>query len=270
MGAYPSLGAGGATGSEEMEDPPVELSPEQVVSEEHAREARKRLAQAAKVGLPVYDEFATGGTGRVYSTEMEEGCGKVERALTPASDRSSDEEGGQDHDEGHDMPSTPMTSASESDEPPKPQDIQDKLQVGSDCLSRSMSGTNPNPWRTIIRAAMVHPEEHVVKTVRALSHYAQLWGARRRRGAGNAWFFGGCKPGCEDGTHVSERNDDAPHVHLPGIEKLDETVFVRIAGMTMDRLGWMREGEKMGVWSGRARSASSSAALMEQNRAKRA
>jgi len=33
---------------------------------------------------------------------------------------------------------------------------------------------------------------------------------------------------------------------LEGIEKLDGTLFVRVAGLTFDQLGWMHEGEKAG------------------------
>ena len=35
---------------------------------------------------------------------------------------------------------------------------------------------------------------------------------------------------------------------LEGIERLDGTLFVRVAGLTMDRLGWVHEGEDAGSW----------------------
>ena len=37
--------------------------------------------------------------------------------------------------------------------------------------------------------------------------------------------------------------------------------------MTMDRLGWMREGEKIGQWSGRSKSALAMATLTEKKKA---
>jgi hypothetical protein len=35
---------------------------------------------------------------------------------------------------------------------------------------------------------------------------------------------------------------------LEGIERLDGTLFVRVAGLTFDRLGWVDEGETAGRW----------------------
>jgi hypothetical protein len=32
------------------------------------------------------------------------------------------------------------------------------------------------------------------------------------------------------------------------MERLDGTLFVRVAGLTLDRLGWVGEGEKAGSW----------------------
>ena len=37
-------------------------------------------------------------------------------------------------------------------------------------------------------------------------------------------------------------------VELPEAEKLDGSLFVRVAGLSMDRMGWMREGEEMQEW----------------------
>lgn len=44
---------------------------------------------------------------------------------------------------------------------------------------------------------------------------------------------------------------------LEGIERLDGTLFVRVAGLTFDRLGWVGEGEKAGLGLGRLPNAGS-------------
>ena len=33
-----------------------------------------------------------------------------------------------------------------------------------------------------------------------------------------------------------------------GLQALDETLFLRVAMLTQDKLGWMREGETAGSW----------------------
>jgi len=41
---------------------------------------------------------------------------------------------------------------------------------------------------------------------------------------------------------------DFKDTELKGSEKLDGTLFLRIAKETADKMGWMREGEKSGTW----------------------
>lgn len=74
-----------------------------------------------------------------------------------------------------------------------------------------------NPWLNIIQSVLHHPDEHLVKTIRALQHYARIYGERQA--------------GTFKGTG------------LKGAEKLDGTLFVRVAGNAMDALGWVREGD---------------------------
>lgn len=78
---------------------------------------------------------------------------------------------------------------------------------------------NPNPWNSILQTTLVHPDDHLCKTQRALSHFAQLYGGTAR------------------GTFSKE-----------GFEDLDGTVFLRVAGLTAGRLRWMREGQQQGEW----------------------
>ncbi|KAI9459258.1 hypothetical protein BJY52DRAFT_1223247 [Lactarius psammicola] len=72
----------------------------------------------------------------------------------------------------------------------------------------------------------VHPDAHVAGITRALAAFAARWGSR---GPG---YFGG-----EDG--------------MKGLEALDGTLFVRVAGLVMDKLGWAYEsGHELGQWDG--------------------
>lgn len=67
-----------------------------------------------------------------------------------------------------------------------------------------------------------HSDEHLVKTLRALQHYAQIYGARPA------------------GTFVG--------TGLDGVEILDGTLFVRVAGNAMNAIGWVREGDARGAY----------------------
>jgi hypothetical protein len=86
-----------------------------------------------------------------------------------------------------------------------------------------------NPWLAILQNALHHKESHVIKTVRALYYCAQRYG-----GTPPGAFIGACD---EDGaeTHV-------------GIGAVDGTVFVRLAGVVSDVLGWVSYGAKEGDW----------------------
>ena len=81
----------------------------------------------------------------------------------------------------------------------------------------------PNPWLPLAQSALAHPDTHLCKTQRALMHYADM--------------YGGAAPGC-----FAELEE------LDGAGALDGTLFVRVAGLTMDRLGWMREGGDQGKY----------------------
>lgn len=81
----------------------------------------------------------------------------------------------------------------------------------------------PNPWLPIVQTTLVHPNEHLCKLQRSLLHFANI--------------FGETAPG-EFGS-VRE---------LEGAEFLDGTLFIRAAGLTANRLGWMREGQAERRW----------------------
>ena len=80
----------------------------------------------------------------------------------------------------------------------------------------------PNPWLPLVQTTLVHPNEHLPKIQRALAYYAQVYGT------------------VEAGTFAG--------TELEGAEKLDGTVFIRTAGETANKIGWMREGEDKEEW----------------------
>ncbi|CAE6495743.1 unnamed protein product [Rhizoctonia solani] len=69
-----------------------------------------------------------------------------------------------------------------------------------------------NPWYTILAHTIRHPDEHQVKTARALAHGAALYGAYAK-------------------GHFA-------HTGLKGAEEIDGTLFVRAGGLLMDALHW--------------------------------
>ncbi len=90
----------------------------------------------------------------------------------------------------------------------------------------TLNPENPtaNPWLALVQSTVMHPDDHLCKLQRSLAHFASLYGTTQ---AGHFKDLG---------------------VELDGAEKLDGSLFVRVAGLTMDRLGWMREGEQEGEW----------------------
>ena len=81
-----------------------------------------------------------------------------------------------------------------------------------------------NPWLALLQSTIMHPDDHLCKLQRSLAHFASLYGAVPKR-------------------HFKELG-----VELEGAERLDGMLFVRTAGLAMDRMGWMREGEEGREW----------------------
>lgn len=89
----------------------------------------------------------------------------------------------------------------------------------------------PNPWLPIVQTTLVHPNEHLCKLQRALWHFADVYGGRAK------------------GRWVEQDKDNGESAQgLEGLKELDGTLFIRAAGLTADRLGWMREGEEKKDW----------------------
>ncbi|GJE93605.1 questin oxidase family protein [Phanerochaete sordida] len=117
-------------------------------------------------------------------------------------------------------------------------------QAAADTLPPSDPRTQgtPNPWLAIVQTTLVHPNEHLCKAQRALYHFAE--------------WLGGTRPGAFAGLSGLSPTDRAVAEGdvgsgLSGAEVLDGTLFVRAAGLTADRLGWMREGEACRSWDGK-------------------
>jgi hypothetical protein len=84
--------------------------------------------------------------------------------------------------------------------------------VSRPCLENipRASAKSANPWTSILEESIVHPDDHLPKLQRTLSHYAQV--------------YGNLEPGHFKGSE------------LKGAEKIDGTFFTRTANLTAMRL----------------------------------
>lgn len=80
----------------------------------------------------------------------------------------------------------------------------------------------PNAWYPLLQSTVMHPNEHLLKLVRALAHYSTLYGAFPK------------------GRFSGEE--------LRGAELLDGTLFLRAAWLSLEKTGWLREGVKDKVY----------------------
>jgi len=94
----------------------------------------------------------------------------------------------------------------------------------------SFKASTPNPWLPIIEGAIVHPDDHYPKIQRALAHYGALYGTR------------------------SAGQKDFVETELKGAEKIDGTMWIRIAGLTHKRAMMYKNGYSemgYGTWERR-------------------
>ncbi|KAI0822159.1 hypothetical protein BC628DRAFT_1412496 [Trametes gibbosa] len=82
----------------------------------------------------------------------------------------------------------------------------------------------PSAWLALVQSTLEHPDDHLCKLQRSLAHFDVLYGAT--------------PPG-----HLKKLG-----VELDGVERIDGSLFVRVAGLAMERLGWMREGQEREDW----------------------
>ncbi|KAJ7106355.1 hypothetical protein C8R44DRAFT_834393 [Mycena epipterygia] len=97
---------------------------------------------------------------------------------------------------------------------------------GTSALGKLGAGS---PWLAILNNACVHPEPHVVKSIRMLFYCAQRYGSTQA----------GKIPGALDGS--------GKETHV-GAAKLESTLFIRVAGVLTDGLGWTAHGDKERFW----------------------
>ena len=81
----------------------------------------------------------------------------------------------------------------------------------------SLYAVTPDPWLPIMQSTLTYPDDHVPKLQRALAEYSS--------------HFGSTPAGYFTGTELKDA------------ELIDGTLFVRVAGLTCGRMGWVREGE---------------------------
>ncbi len=89
----------------------------------------------------------------------------------------------------------------------------------------------PNSWLPTIQTTLVHPDEHLCKLQRSLWHFADVYGGSAKGRFANA-----------------DIKSSAGGSSVIGLEDLDGTLFIRAAGLTADRLGWMKEGQEKRGW----------------------
>jgi hypothetical protein len=92
----------------------------------------------------------------------------------------------------------------------------------STSLGNSRNDTDDNSWPAMIEAVQYHHDSHVSKTLRTLIFASQNYG---------------------DKAIGAFHRDSGVETHN-GTGKMDETIFVRAAGLVMDNLRWVNYGQK--------------------------
>ncbi|KAJ4484153.1 hypothetical protein C8J55DRAFT_570899 [Lentinula edodes] len=87
--------------------------------------------------------------------------------------------------------------------------------------------STPNPWLYLIQQASVHPDDHFPKLIRALMHFAVMYGGREAS---------------------SDSQVEFAQTELPGAQMLDGTLFVRAAALTAKRLENIVPDEYIAYW----------------------
>lgn len=93
-------------------------------------------------------------------------------------------------------------------------------------LGQMRSGS---PWLGLIDNACLHSERHVVKSIRALFYCAQKYG------------------NTPAGAVLGAVNSSGKETHA-GAAKLDGTLFIRVAGILTDAVGWVAHGDTERFW----------------------
>lgn len=103
----------------------------------------------------------------------------------------------------------------------------------AEALGSSANDTEYNPWPALLEGVRYHSDSHVLKAMRTLVFAAQHFGDTPAGGVVGAFRVGAKGEKVE--TH-------------PGMGAVDGTIFVRAAGVMMDRLGWSGYGQQESNW----------------------
>ncbi|TFY78458.1 hypothetical protein EWM64_g5556 [Hericium alpestre] len=96
-------------------------------------------------------------------------------------------------------------------------------------VGNSADAAYNNPWPTLVAHALPAHDAHTVKSIRALYIVAQRYGT------------------VPAGSVIGAFDADGKETHV-GTALLDGSVFVRAAGVLLDQLGWVGEGQPEGKW----------------------
>ncbi|KAJ7689922.1 hypothetical protein B0H17DRAFT_1065686 [Mycena rosella] len=86
-----------------------------------------------------------------------------------------------------------------------------------------------SPWLAVLNSAALHHEPHVVKAIRGLFYCAQQYGRT------------------SPGAIIGAVDGDGNETHN-GAAKVDGTLFIRVAGVLTDAMGWVAHGDKERGW----------------------
>jgi len=100
----------------------------------------------------------------------------------------------------------------------------------------------PNTWLPLFENVLTHPNEHLCKAQRALAHYSSLYGTRKK-----GWTKGLSAAEGRRLTPAQLAREEEAENDI-GLAELDGTLFLRVAMLTQNRLGWMHEGEPERPW----------------------
>ncbi|KAL4062791.1 hypothetical protein V8B97DRAFT_2112267 [Scleroderma yunnanense] len=100
----------------------------------------------------------------------------------------------------------------------------------------------PNAWLPLIQSVLVHPNDHLCKVQRALAHYSSSYGGHRK-----GWIKALSAPEAR-GVSPAQLAREEEVEDKVGLKELEGTLFLRVAMLTQNRIGWMREGESPRSW----------------------